>query len=72
MDYIGQLVRVIAGAANKKTSTQTVAAGRYTGGSILVNGKYYRPIWGGDFDAIDGSQVDCIVDGNKCVVVSVR
>jgi len=70
MDYIGQLARTIAAA--KKNKSQTVAAGSYSGGSVIINGKHFRPIWGGDFDAADGAQVECIVDGNKCVVVSVR
>lgn len=69
MDYIGQLARTIAKAKQNK---QTAAAGTYSGGSVIIDGKYYTPIWGGDFDAIDGAQVECIVDGNKCVVVSVR
>ena len=74
MDYIrdlGQAIRA-AVAANAQANRTGPAVGRIVGDRILVNGRYYRATWGGDFEARDGQNADCILGDGVCVVVSVR
>lgn len=69
MDYVRRLAQVVNGGSVNSISTGT---GRISGNSVLVNGRWYHATWGGDFDVADGQIAECIMDGNKCVVVRVH
>lgn len=70
--YIEQLAQLIGtAAASQPQSNKRITVGVYSGGQIQANGAWYHPIWAGDFDAVEGQFCDCVVEGNKCVVLSV-
>lgn len=64
--YVERLAALVAKTQKK---ADTLQAGRVSGDYVIVNGRAYRPTWGGDFDVAHGDRADCIIDGEKCVVV---
>jgi len=74
MDYIADLGQAIrsAMAARKPASSAGPAVGTLSGGHVLVDGRYYRATYGGDFDVLDGQHVDCVVGDGGCIIVGVR
>jgi len=74
VDYIadlGQAIRTTM-AARQPASSAGPVVGKISGNYVLIDGQYHRAIWGGDFDALDGQLVDCIVGDDGCIVLSVR
>ena len=74
MDYIADLGTAIraAMAERQPASSTGTAVGKISGDHVLINGQYYRAIWGGDFDALDGQQVDVILGDGACIIVGIR
>lgn len=69
MSNISDLAALVGKAAADARKKDKLAVGTVTGDYVTVNGRSYRPTWGGDFNAKSGDRVDCIVDGNKCLVM---
>lgn len=69
MGSINDLANVVGKAVKKAQSGAKIQVGRVAGNVISVNGRTYYPTWGGDFDVRDGDRADCVIEGEKCVVV---
>ena len=69
MSSISDLANLVGSAVKKAQAGAKIQVGRVNGNVISVNGRTYSPIWGGDFDVRDGDRADCVIDGEKCVVV---
>ena len=67
MSAITELAAIIGKASVRRGDK--METGRVSGSVVVVNGRSYRPIWGGDFDVADGDTADCVIDGNKCIVM---
>ncbi len=67
MSAITDLATVIGKAVARRGDK--METGRVSGSVVVVNGRTYKPIWGGDFDVADGDTADCVIDGNKCIVM---
>ena len=68
MSQMQELGRLFA----KRAASNKLPVGVVDGGYIIINNKRYRAIWSGDMDATDGQIAECVVDGNKCVVMLVH
>lgn len=69
MSSINDLANLVGRAVKKAQSGAKVQVGTVQGNMIIVNGRTYAPTWGGDFDVRDGDRADCVIEGEKCVVV---
>lgn len=75
MSYLQQLGQMLARKRQSPGSNNSGAAiktGTVSGDYVLINGSWMRAIWGGDFDVVDGMVAECVVEGNKCVVMTVH
>lgn len=75
MSYLQQLGQMLAGnrqPAGPNNSGASIKTGTVSGNYVLVDGSWMRAIWGGDFDVADGMVAECVVEGNKCVVMTVH
>lgn len=75
MSYLQQLGQMLAIKRQSSGMNNTGAAikiGTVSGNYVLIDGSWMRAIWGGDFDVVDGMVAECVVDGNKCVVMTVH
>lgn len=58
--------------AKGKSTSDKLPVGVFDGGYVVIDNKRYRALWGGDLDAVDGQKVECILDGQKCLVMVVH
>ena len=75
MSYLQQLGQMLASkrqSSGASKSGASIKTGTVSGDYVLINGSWMRAIWSGDFDVTDGMVAECVVDGNKCVVMTVH
>ena len=71
MSNISALASLIARSASARKNTDSVVVGEISGTEVKINGRKYKAIWGGDFDVIEGGKADCVLSGDKCIVLRV-
>lgn len=64
-------VRQLANLLSQKTAEKSdkLPQGIVDGNFIIIGHRRYRAIWTADQEAIDGQTAECLVDGQKCVVM---